>query len=297
MNRTQGKSVTQCVRFNEIEPILNMLPIPLMSFFRRNEMKTQVPIETQRKLTPDTFMQLRELQAQRVGTLKAQMRINNQCGALVRRMLGWDPNATEPERKKLVKMADKIVKSIQNGDEIAEEHQEVAENLSAFCMAAKIGRAPFDSYRKVLEKKMKALAVTVPEWEVIGKIQGFGELGFSIILGETGNPANYDNPAKLWKRMGLGVIDGERQRKCLDKEKAIIMGYNPRRRAAMWTIGDSLIKGNKNGYKTLYDEQKQYQIRSHPEMTPIHAHRRAQRFMEKRLLLDIWEAFSDQVVI
>ena len=66
-----------------------------------------------------------------------------------------------------------------------------------------------------------------------------------------------------------------------------------RRRSAIWTIGDSLIKQNEDGYRAVYDERKQYEKARDPEMSKMYAHRRAQRYMEKRLLRDLWRAWRD----
>jgi hypothetical protein len=60
----------------------------------------------------------------------------------------------------------------------------------------------------------------------------------------------------------------------------------------MWNIGDALIKGNRAGkYRTFYLRRKEYELQRDPEMKPIKAHRRAQRYMEKRLLRDLWRAW------
>jgi len=70
-------------------------------------------------------------------------------------------------------------------------------------------------------------------------------------------------------------------------------GYSPKRRSRMWNIGDALIKGNADGiYRATYLKRKEYELARNPEMPKIHAHRRAQRYMEKRLLRDLWRAWG-----
>jgi hypothetical protein len=116
-------------------------------------------------------------------------------------------------------------------------------------------------------------------------------LGLAVIVGVAGDLSNYSNPAKLWKRFGLAVIDGRAQRKVTNTEQAIAMGYSPMRRSAMWTIGDAVIK-TQGEYRELYLDRKMYEAERDPEMSKMHCHRRAQRYMEKRLLRDLWRAWN-----
>ena len=123
----------------------------------------------------------------------------------------------------------------------------------------------------------------------------------AIIVGEAGDLSNYENPAKLWKRLGLGPYEGKaastwRKAGGLSAEQWIEVGYSPRRRSAMWTIGDALIKGNDGAYKQLYDDRKAYEVERDPKMSKMHAHRRAQRYMEKRLVRDLWQAWRKAMV-
>lgn len=160
------------------------------------------------------------------------------------------------------------------------------------------------------EKKLKKHAETLPVWESFGHpVHGFGSLSLGAIIGEAGDLSIYSNPAKLWKRMGLALIGNERQRKCLDKEKAEQHGYSPRRRSVMFVIGDNIVKG-KSAYRTVYDERKVREIEKAKEealtVAPAakipkgkhaefrsegHIHLRAKRYMEKRLLRDLWRAW------
>ena len=87
------------------------------------------------------------------------------------------------------------------------------------------------------------LAKQLPLWDGWGEgIRGFGLGSLAAIIGEAGAISNYATVSKLWKRLGLAVIGGERQRKKTDKEAAIEHGYNPSRRSVMWNVGQSLFK-------------------------------------------------------
>ncbi len=156
---------------------------------------------------------------------------------------------------------------------------------------------PFFAARDVLkasrteqEKHLRKLAETLAAWPWCEGINGIGRLALAQIVGEAGDLANYDAPAKLWKRMGLAVIDGKSQRRVKDPEQALEQGYNPSRRSTMFTIGDCLIK-KQNAYRELYLARKEYYTARDPEASKILNHRRAQRYMEKRLLKHLWRVW------
>lgn len=163
--------------------------------------------------------------------------------------------------------------------------------------------------KRAIEKKMAAAVGLLDIGHFIAEVSGFSPTQMACIVGEAGDLANYANPAKLWKRMGLAVINGERQSKQSDKAKAFDHGYNPSRRSAMWNIGESLIKaqvrsvkdgdGEKTGESTaigalgfVYLERKHDQAAKHPNKTKAHIHNDAKRYMEKRLLLKLWRAWN-----
>jgi hypothetical protein len=142
------------------------------------------------------------------------------------------------------------------------------------------------------EKRLTKLVQQHPVWHDFAEpICGFGAIGLGQIIGEAGDLSNYANPAKLWKRFGVGLVNGERQRKSLDKEKALAFGYNPRRRSVLHVIGDSLIK-KQNPYRELYLQRKEYEKAKATQLAPMAHHLRALRYVEKRLLRDLWRAWT-----
>jgi hypothetical protein len=151
-------------------------------------------------------------------------------------------------------------------------------------------RAALSAQRKEAERKCRKLAKQLPVWPWVGAVYGFGDLGLAQIVGECGDLGNYSNPAKLWKRMGLHVVDGKAARK--SKAKGEIMGYSPARRAIMFCIGESLLK-KQNAYRDLYLARKTVEAQKVPEGSKMLWHRRAQRYVEKRLLRDLWRAWRD----
>jgi hypothetical protein len=142
-------------------------------------------------------------------------------------------------------------------------------------------------HRKAVEKRLIKLASQLPIAGFILNLRGVGLLSLAGIIGEAGDLSAYSNPAKLWKRMGMGLVDGERQRRVCDAEAAIKHGYNPSRRSHMWNIGSCIIKAG-GPLKDLYAERKEYELTKPETASKLHAHRKAQRYVEKRLLRDMW---------
>lgn len=167
---------------------------------------------------------------------------------------------------------------------------------------------PLLDSQKWIEKDIKASVRQMRLWnEWAVDIKGFGEVSFGGVIGECAiMPGEYRNPSCLWKRMGMAVIGGERQRKCANAEKAIEHGYNPTRRSLMWNIGGTLMKAQIRNPKgedgkpigesvaigelgQVYLDRKVYE-NTREGVTPILAHLRAKRYMEKRLLRQMWQA-------
>lgn len=182
----------------------------------------------------------------------------------------------------------------------ADIHQQYEAFAEAATRPFKRARQIIREDRKMIEKIIVRLAQQLPVWPWIKDIRGAGALGLGQIIGYAGDLWNYANPAKLWKRMGLGMVDGMIQRRIRaistpggtrkqKVEAAHRHGFSPVRRALMHNIGDSLMKLNHGEYRVLYVQHKQYQREKHPDMKLIHAHKRALRYMEKRFLLHLWQ--------
>lgn len=230
-----------------------------------------------------------ELHRQRVDLHKAEKSLTLQIKAKCRRLCDGDK-----------KEADKLYASMLNG-----KGHELAET----CLTA---AAPFIQVRSLLneqraacEKELTKAAKELPVWPWVESVRGFGAGSLAAIIGESGDLSQYANPAKLWKRMGLAVINGGRQRKVSGAD-AIEHGYAPHRRSIVWNLGDTMLKGTVrkvkdedgedtggrtalNEYGQMYLERKAYE-RPRVE-SDAHAHNRAKRYMEKRLLRDLWTAW------
>jgi hypothetical protein len=217
--------------------------------------------------------EIREQWKRRQMWHRAEKSLTLQAKAMCRRLLAGDK-----------KEAEVLYKSALNGGE-----HEMASTAYLAMHPLLEGRDGIEKARLQVEKRLLVLAKGLPVVPWVDSVRGFGVLSLAGIVGEAGDLSAYSNPAKLWKRMGLAVIGGERQRK---KEGAagIEHGYNPARRSLMWTVGDCIIRAG-GPLKELYNERKVYEA---PRVkTKMHAHNRAKRYIEKRLLRDLWRAWRD----
>jgi len=278
----------------------------------------------------DIPLRLMDLQRARVATIKAQRSLNNRVRSYVRRAMGWQTDLPEADRKRINTAAAKLVKAVEKGTPADGDSAATAELAVRFIVACKRAREALDEERVLIEKEMLKLAKALLVWRWALAQIGFGALGLAIIVGEAGDLGKYDNPAKLWKRFGVGLV-GERTQgkpgKGATAEDWIAHGYNPQRRSALWTIGDCLVKQG-NGYREVFLARKHQEcekavaeglivtcttqatldnwkavglpapirIKS-KQFDPAkhraagHIHKRAQRYMEKRLLRDLWRAW------
>lgn len=171
-------------------------------------------------------------------------------------------------------------------------------------------RLPLTAQRKETEKALLGLAARLPCAAWCKTVPGFGLLSLATIVGSAGDLANYPDKSKLWKRMGMAVIDGRSQRRVKDTEGAARQGYAPARRAEIFVIGDNLLRAKNPEYRAVYDARKAHEIaraeaaglkivpaakipkaRAAEFMSEGHIHRRAKRYIEKRLLKKLWQAW------
>lgn len=288
------------------------------------------PSETEANVVPTTMTAvppsptiaaLVELQRQRVFCIKSQSRCDRSAEAFVARYLGYRTDLPEKERKAIFNRAAAMRKQVEKGGvtsvedqrsrapEADGEGQHLVANQTAHALSAcapiilnsATARHAWDVHRTQVEKRMRQLARTLPVYEWVNSIAGFGDLGLAIIVGEVGDIGTYATKERLWKRCGLAVIEGERQQRRSDPEEAKAHGYNPRRRAEIWTLADSMFRhqwrGEKDGvaphaigpYGEIYARRK-----AHTETREWTMGRRdndARRVMTKVLLEDLWRVW------
>lgn len=251
---------------------------------------------------------------QRQFAMAQRKRVDLATGSFCRLMLGWRVDAPEKDRKAVALRAKAILGAVeakQKGKVTDFDDPSLAE-MRPVVTAAIASRAPFEAVEKEAEKNMRRLVRTLPVYAWAAEQRGLGEMGLAQIIAEAGDLSDYDNPAKLWKRMGLAVIQGRRQG--APGEKAgnadwVAHGYNAARRSIMWNIGQSLMKA-KGPYADLIRERKEIErlkaLAEGLEVKPAasikateknrcrsvgHIANRARRYAEKRLLKDLWRAW------
>lgn len=253
-----------------------------------------------------TLSAIRELDRQRDDLLRAEGNMTRQVKAICRRAVDLRFEDVAKVRATKMKQADSLYASLQGGDLDAATAIKVGSTMPLLDARKAIGAA-CSKVERLLVKQVQTLPV---HESFVLKVNGFGALGLGQIIGKCGDLNLYANPAKVWKRMGMGLVGNERQRKHLDAAKALEHGYSPRRRSTMFVIGDSMLK-KQSPYRDLYLQRKEFEIAKakaagitivksgddkpvagSKTMSQMHVHRRAQRYMEKRLLRDLWRAWT-----
>jgi hypothetical protein len=258
-------------------------------------------------------------QKKRRFCIRAQNQVNNATLAFVCIGLNSSPDLPEKERAKILARAEKIVEKIEKGKPLPAEDQEVGDMAGGLILSAAASREPFDRLRKEVEKSMERAAKQLPVWEWVSGVKGLGPVGLAVIIGEAGaDLREFSNPGKLWKRLGLAPLRGKAAKTWrlgggLTADDWMCLGYKPARRSEMWNRAPSLIKAqiekvlDENGedtgerigtgpYGKAYLDRKKYELDRDPEMSKMHAHNRASRYMEKRLLKHLWQAWRGQTV-
>lgn len=157
--------------------------------------------------------------------------------------------------------------------------------------------------RLLIEAQLEKDVHALPIWPRVKATNGLGFLGIALLIGATGDLRKYSNYSKVWKRLGLAVIDGRCQRKVPGPE-AIRQGFSPNRRSTVWNLGSNMLrtqsglptgrryKAREPGHFRLgYDARKAYELAN--GLPKAHAHNRAKRYMEKKLVRNIWRAWRD----
>ena len=270
------------------------------------------------------------LHRRRRFVLKQQMRIDRACEAFLAQMAGYTPDMPEKQRTALWKQVSAVRKAVERGSGhifgaekaiqlppsprkpsrkgSGEGHLSCAEKVVAWApsppswanpaiiLASAQSRAVWDEMRKDCEKQICAIVRKLPVWSAFAvNVRGLGELGVGLIIGEAGGLESYPSKGHLWKRMGLAVIDGERQQKKSGAEMAALHGYNPSRRSTMFVLADSLFRaqwrkqeGAETGspagpYGEAYAHRRACTA-AREGWSAAHQHADALRYMSKKLL-------------
>jgi hypothetical protein len=270
-----------------------------------------------RNLTSNTLVpagalcaQLMEMQAERLYCIKLQSICDRKCEHFVARRLGYSSLLDEAARTKLFAQARIIIRAVEAGggdDQKARDtdSRAVVSACSSIILRTAESRRGWDAYRSDLEARMRELARQLPAWPFVEGVRGFSDLGLAVVVGETGDLSGYANPGKVWKRLGLAVIDGNRQGNPgpgATAEDWVRHGYRKQRRAEVWAFCSDVMfrhqwRGEKNGteahalgpYGEAYGRKKAEYLER--EWTKGHAHNAATHYMTKEFIKDLWKAW------
>ncbi len=293
-----------------VESVTPSTPVPPAAVAPSADGVGRVTGDTQGGSAPTigaTCTAIQELQVRRVFYIRRINMMDNAMRALVRRLLGWRWEIPEAERSKINARAARIVAALQSGKPLKDDDQRIGDAVRGDVMTVVAARTPLVAARDDVESAMRKMAQSMPVWAWGKDIAGFGPLGLAVIIGEAGDLSNYATVSRLWKRLGLAVINGERQRKKASAEDAIAHGYNPRRRAEVWScVGDPLFKHQSarvdketglvlrdpGPYRIVYDRAKAAFLER--GTTKKHAHDHGMRLATKELIKDLWVAWWRQ---
>jgi len=222
------------------------------------------------------------LQGIRRDILQTCIILNNRCDDYVARSFGYWSGLPQEERKATRARAAAMRVAVEKGG----RGHIVLEDLLTNAPSAQLkhivsnlaARRSYDKIKGDTEKDMSEAAGWLPASQWVKSVKGFGLLGLAKIIGETGDLSRrstiegrgYATKEKVWKRLGLAVINGERQQRKKGPE-ALLHRFKPERRAEVWIVGGSLLKaqwrnGKKEGvppyalgpYGVVYGQRKAY---------------------------------------
>ena len=233
---------------------------------------TNIMTQTKSESSSPVVSDLVVLQRKRKFCIQQQSKADRSIEALIASTIGYRIDQDEKQRKALFAQAAAIRKAVEKGGDHDEfdNHNGNVSTLSPLILASAGNRGVWDELRKTTEAKMRDLAKQLPVYSFANAVKGFGDLGLAIIAAEAGIPiGEYRTVSGLWKRMGLAVIGGERQRKKTDAQQALLHGYAPRRRSEIWVVADVMFRHQWAGDKDV--DGKDPKKTGRPVATPAHA--------------------------
>ena len=272
-------------------------------------------LEYDRNLVDTLCAELVDLQRMRAHLIVTQSRQNHATEALLARALRSDGEQDPEERKRVHKRAKTVRLLFEKGGEPNSADALALVQFRALVELQGAARKPADDFRNNVELEMRRKARALPCWPYAKSIRGVSDLSVAVMVGCAGNLGGYATKERLWKRLGLAVIDGERQAKRVDPVLNLRHGYSPKRRAEMWVFfGEVVLRAQ---WAAARDEDGEAVSKSHkPAAVPAHAigpygelyaRRRAltaerawsakrklddgKRIMAKGLIADLWRAW------
>ena len=308
MPRDGTEIVAEMPRRKRAIPLSNPIVLPPASEPIVDDVGGHAATEIHSMCAADIVNDLVALQRKRRFCIVSQSRIDRSIESLIASTLGFRIDADEKDRKKVFAQAKALRLDVEKG-----AGSTAPTTLAPLILTSAATRAQWDTLRAEAEKEMRRLATQLPVYAFAKGVKGFGDLGLAVICAEAGIPlGDYRTVSGLWKRMGLAVINGERQRRKTDRAAAAEHGYSPMRRAEVWSIcSDSMFRhqwraatdeqagGPKGPYGEVYARRR---LRTDPRIeatadlpagdpakwTKGRCHNDARRIMTKELLKDLW---------
>lgn len=267
-----------------------------------------------------------QLQRSRVECIKRQQQCDRAMDSFVVRAMGYTTTHAPAERKRLFARAAAIRTAVEQGKHVDLTDIPHADALPAMIELSRQAREGWDRQRASFESAMERHAAQLPAAAWAKSVRGFTLKGLAIIVGEAGDPSGYATVSRLWKRLGLAVIDGQRQGapgNGASAEEWTAHGYKPARRAAVWVIGDVLFRAQWRGAKSdgdtgevmteahpigpygeVYGKRRAHtaaRIEASSDLPNGHREKwtlarcnaDARRVMTKALIADLWAAWRD----
>lgn len=256
--------------------------------------------------------ELKRHQRDRRFCIQQQSRSNRAIESLLASIMGFRIDATEANRKKVFAAAKAHRLAVEKGGEghFGDDTQVfiALPAVSPLILANRDSRATWDALRVSAETEMRRLAKTLPAGVVAfaDDVRGFGMLNLAVVVAEAGIPVgDYRTVSGLWKRLGLAVFDGRRQRCVKDKADATRQGYSPRRRSEVYVVGSvSVFMAQRSGmpYREVYERRRAHtapRIEATADLpadspmkwTKGRCDNDARRVMTKALVRDLWRVW------
>lgn len=260
-------------------PSVVPLPVEALERGRANDRTQPIPvppglIATSAEAAQALVQRAHRFQLMRRAAIEGQSMNDRRTDSLIASLIGYIPppptegkqdKTTKKENKAVFKQAKEIRAHIEKTGlcpNTIGQHWEEDERIDFVISVhnAATARSTWDDQRKTYEKRLEETAKKLPVYRWWKAIAGAGAPGLGILIAEAASLADKTEPhghrwsigeyrsvSGLWKRMGLAVINGRRQRRVTDPAEALLHGYVPRRRAECWTLADSMLKHQVRG--------------------------------------------------
>jgi len=198
----------------------------------------------------EVVAQLRALQKRRQLCITEVNGAVSRIDHLIAGVIGFDQ--TEKSKKAAFDRARTFRLAVEKGGE--GQHQgdtQPRPALSALIptiIVSAASRPAWTNLRKTIEAETERLAELLPGQAFIKSVAGFGPLGYGVLQGWCTDPiGEYRTVSGLWKRLGVAVIDGHRQKgiagKRKDDEEARKLFFPAKARGDVYTfLSDTMLR-------------------------------------------------------